>query len=279
MYEILSKKDLAPKIKLFEVSAPPIAEKTRPGQFLMLIIDEKGERIPLTISDYDPKKGSVSFAFNEVGKTTKQLGLMKKGDSILNITGPLGMPSSIKKYGNVLCIGGGVMIAPLLLQIKALREAGNTVTAVIGARIKNLLFNQNEIKAASDKFYTATDDGSTGCKGLSFLKEVLDKEKFDRCIAMGPVVMMKEVSALTKPHHIPTVVNLMPIMVDGMGMCGVCRVTVAGKMKFGCVDGPEFDGHEVDYDELVNRQRMFLPEERLSSLVWETVGGCKCGGK
>ena len=279
MYEILSKKNLAPKIQLFQVSAPPIAEKARPGQFLILIIDEKGERIPLTISDYDTKKGSVSFAFNEVGKTTKQLGLMKKRENILNITGPLGMPSDIRKYGNVLCIGGGVMIAPLLLQIKTLREAGNTVTAVIGARIKNLLFYQNEIKAASDKLYLATDDGSAGCKGLSFLKELLDMEKFDRCIAMGPVTMMKEVSELTKPHAIPTVVNLMPIMVDGMGMCGVCRVTIAGKMKFGCVDGPEFNGHEVDFDELVNRQRMFLPEERLSSLVWETVGGCECDGK
>jgi ferredoxin--NADP+ reductase len=279
MYEILSRKNLAPKIQLFEVSAPPIAEKARPGQFLILIIDEKGERIPLTISDYDTKKGSVSFAFNEVGKTTKQLGLMKKGENILNITGPLGMPSDIRKYGNVLCIGGGVMIAPLLLQIKALREAGNTVTAVIGARIKNLLFYQDEIKAASDKLYLATDDGSAGCEGLSFLKELLDMEKFDRCIAMGPVIMMKEVSELTKPHGIPTVVNLMPIMVDGMGMCGVCRVTVAGKMKFGCVDGPEFNGHEVDFDELVNRQRMFLPEERLSSLVWETVGGCERDGK
>jgi ferredoxin--NADP+ reductase len=279
MYEILSKTELAPKIKLFEVSAPAIAEKTRPGQFLMLIIDDKGERIPLTIAGYDVKKGSVSFAFNEVGKTTKQLGLLKEGDAILNITGPLGIPSEIKKHGNVLCIGGGVMIAPLLFQVRALREAGNVVTAVIGARIKDLLFYEDEFKATSDRSYVATDDGSRGCKGLDFLKEVLEKGKFDRCIVMGPVVMMKEVSGLTKPHCVPTVVNLMPIMVDGMGMCGVCRVTVAGKMKFGCVDGPEFDGHKVDFEELVNRQRMFLPEERLSSLVWETVGGCKCDGK
>jgi len=279
MYEILSKTELAPKIKLFEVSAAEMAEKARPGQFLILIIDDKGERIPLTIAGFDVKKGSVSFAFNEVGKTTKQLGQLREGDTILNITGPLGIPSDIKKYGNVLCVGGGVMIAPLLLQIRALREAGNTVTAVIGARIKDLLFYEDKIKAASDRFYVATDDGSRGCQGLDFLKDVLEKERFDRCIVMGPVIMMKEVSELTKTHGIPTVVNLMPIMVDGMGMCGVCRVTVAGKMKFGCVDGPEFDGHKVDFDELVNRQRMFLPEERLSSLVWETVGGCKCDGK
>lgn len=279
MYEILSKTELAPKIKLFEVSAAEMAEKAHPGQFLILIIDDKGERIPLTIAGFDVKKGSVSFAFNEVGKTTKQLGLLREGDTILTITGPLGIPSDIKKYGNVLCVGGGVMIAPLLLQIRALREAGNTITAVIGARIKDLLFYEDKIEAASDRFYVATDDGSRGCQGLDFLKDVLEKERFERCIVMGPVIMMKEVSELTKPHGIPTMVNLMPIMVDGMGMCGVCRVTVAGKMKFGCVDGPEFDGHKVDFDELVNRQRMFLPEERLSSLVWETVGGCKCDGK
>jgi ferredoxin--NADP+ reductase len=279
MYEIISKKELAPKIKLFEVSAAPMAEKALPGQFIMLIIDEKGERIPLTIANYDARKGTVSFVFNEVGKTTKQLGLMSQGESILNVTGPLGVPSEIGKFGNVLCVGGGVMIAPLLLQVKALREAGNSVTAVIGARIKDLLFYEDEIRAASHELYVTTDDGSKGFKGFDFLKEILQKKKFDRCIAMGPVVMMKQVSALTKPYGIPTVVNLMPIMVDGMGMCGVCRVTVGGIMKFGCVDGPEFDGHKVDFDELVNRQRMFLPEERLSSLVWETLGECKCGGK
>lgn len=279
MYEIISKSELAPKTKLFEVCAPPIAEKTRPGQFIILIVDEKGERIPLTIVAYDLNKGSVSFAFNEVGKTTKQLGLMEKGDCIWNITGPLGVPSEIRKYGNVLCVAGGVMIAPMLLQVKALREAGNTVTTVIGARIKNLLFFEDEMRRASNILFVTTDDGSKGGKGLDFLKEILKKEKVDRCITMGPMVMMKQVSEMTKAYNIPTVVTLMPIMVDGMGMCGVCRVTVGGKMKFGCVDGPEFDGHKVDFDELVNRQRMLLPEERLSSLVWETVGGCKCDGK
>lgn len=279
MYKIMAKKELAPKIKLFEVHAPEMAEKARPGQFIILIINENGERIPLTIAGYDAAKGTISFGFNEVGKTTKQLGLLNEGDCIWNITGPLGVPSEIRNYGKVLCVAGGVMIAPMLLQVRALRESGNQVTTVVGARIKQLLFFEDEMKALSDKFFVATDDGSKGYKGLDFLKEVLKNEKFDRCVAYGPVVMMKNVSEITKPFGVPTVVSLTPIMVDGMGMCGVCRVTVGGKMKFGCVDGPEFDGHGVDYDELINRQRMFLPEERLSSLLWEMRGGCNCGGK
>jgi ferredoxin--NADP+ reductase len=233
----------------------------------------------LTIAGYDKKRGTITFVFNEVGKTTKQLGLLKEGEYIENITGPLGNPSEIRKFGKVLCVAGGVMIAPMLLQVQALRGAGNTVTTVIGARIKDLLFFEEEMKALSDKVYVATDDGSKGYKGLGFLKEILGKEKFDRCIVMGPVVMMKSVSEITKLFGVATVVTLTPIMVDGMGMCGVCRVTVGGKMKFGCVDGPEFDGHSVDFDELVKRQRSFLPEERLSSLLWEKLGGCGSGGK
>jgi len=279
VYKIMAKKELAAKIKLFEVHAPEMAEKARPGQFIILIINENGERIPLTIAGYDAAKGTISFGFNEVGKTTKQLGLLNEEDCIWNITGPLGVPSEIRNYGKVLCVAGGVMIAPMLLQVRALRESGNQVTTVVGARIKQLLFFEDEMKALSDKFFVATDDGSKGYKGLDFLKEVLKNEKFDRCVAYGPVVMMKNVSEITKPFGVPTVVSLTPIMVDGMGMCGVCRVTVGGKMKFGCVDGPEFDGHGVDYDELINRQRMFLPEERLSSLLWEMRGGCNCGGK
>lgn len=279
MYKILAKRELAPKIKLFDVQALEMAEKARPGQFIIVIINEKGERIPLTIAGYDASKGTIRFAFNEVGKTTKKLGCLKEGDCIDNITGPLGNPSEIKNFGRVLCVAGGVMIAPMLLQVRALREAGNSVITVIGARIKDLLFFEEEMESLSDKLYVATDDGSKGYKGMDFLNEVLGKEKFDRCVAWGPVVMMKHVSQLTKPHGLKTVVTLMPIMVDGMGMCGVCRVTVDGKMKFGCVDGPEFDGHGVDFDELVNRQRMFLPEERFSSLMWETKGGCSCGGK
>ena len=276
MYEIVGKRELAPKIMLFEVNAPEMAEKARPGQFLIIIIDEKGERLPLTVAGYDAEKGTISFAFNEVGKTTKHLGCLEVGDSVESVTGPLGNPSDVRNFGRVLCVAGGVMIAPMLLQVRALREAGNKITVVVGARIKEQLFYEKEMKDLSDEFYVATDDGSKGYKGLDFLKEILSKQKFDRCVAWGPVVMMKNVSEITKPFGVPTVVTLTPIMIDGMGMCGVCRVTVGGKMKFGCVDGPEFDGHLVDFDGLINRQRMFLPEERLSSLLWELQGGCGC---
>ena len=276
MYKIVAKKELAPKEKLFTVEAPDIAAKAQPGQFVIVIIGEQGERVPLTICGYDRVKGTVSIAFHEVGKTTKELGNLGEGDSLENVTGPLGNPSEIKNYGKVLCVGGSIMIAPLVLQAKAMKEAGNSVTTVLGARIKDALFMEGEAKAVSDKLYVATDDGSEGYKGLDFLKELLKTEKFDRCVALGPVVMMKKVSEITQPYGIPTIVTLTPLMVDGMGMCGVCRVTVDGKMQFACVDGPEFDGHLVDFDELVTRQRMFLPEERLSSVLYE-IGGCKCG--
>jgi ferredoxin--NADP+ reductase len=276
-YKIVSKKQLAHKETLFEVYAPDIAGKAQPGQFLIVISSEKGERVPLTICGYDAKKGTVSFAFHEVGKTTKELGLLNEGDCLLNVTGPLGNPSEIKKFGKVLCVGGSIMIAPLLLQAKALKEAGNQVTTVLGCRSKEFMFMEKEAKTMSDKVYVASDDGTLGYKGLDFLADILKKEKFDRCVVMGPVVMMKNVSEITKPFGIPTVVTLTPIMIDGMGMCGVCRVTVGGKMMFGCVDGPEFDGHQTDFDELIRRQRLMLPEERTSSLLWETSGGCQCG--
>jgi ferredoxin--NADP+ reductase len=276
VYKIVTKKELAPKETLFEIEAPDIAAKAQPGQFVIVIIGQKGERVPLTICGYDKAKGTVSFAFHQVGKTTKELGNLDEGDSLVNVTGPLGNPSEIKNYGKVLCVGGSIMIAPLLLQAKAMKEAGNSVTTVLGARIKDVLFMEDEAKAVSDKVYVATDDCSEGYKGLDFLRELLKTEKFDRCVALGPVVMMKKVSEMTKPYGIPTIVTLTPLMVDGMGMCGVCRVTVDGKMQFACVDGPEFDGHLVDFEELVTRQRMFLPEERLSSVLYE-IGGCKCG--
>jgi ferredoxin--NADP+ reductase len=222
-------------------------------------------------------KGTVSFAFHEVGKTTKGLGLLNQGDSIDNVTGPLGNPSEIKNFGKVLCVGGSVMIAPLLLQAKAMKAAGNNVTTVLGARTKEFIMMENEAKDYSDKVLVATDDGTKGYMGLDFLKDLLKKEKFDRCVVMGPVILMKDISEITKPYGIPTIVTLTPIMIDGMGMCGVCRVTVGGKMMFGCVDGPEFDGHKTDFDELILRQRTMLPEERLSSVLWEMRGGCKCG--
>ena len=261
---------------MFEVEAPDIAAKAKPGQFVIVVPDEKGERIPLTICGYDTAKGTVSFAFHQVGKTTKALGCLKEGDTLLNVTGPLGNPSEVKKFGKVLCVGGSIMIAPALLQVKALKEAGNHVTTVLGCRSKDFLFMEDEARALSDKLYVASDDGSIGYTGLDFLKDLLKTEKFDRCVVLGPVVLMREVSEITKPYGIPTIVTMTPIMMDGMGMCGVCRVTVAGEMKFGCIDGPEFDGHQVDFEGLVQRQRLFLPEERLNSVLWE-IGGCKCG--
>jgi len=276
-YEIVSKQQLAPKIKLMEVNAPEMAVKAHPGQFLIIMVSDNGERIPLTVADFDTKKGTISFAFNEVGKSTKELGCLEKGQCLQSLTGPLGNPSEIRNFGRVLIVAGGVMIAPLLLEVRALREAGNRITTVLGTRIKDLLFFEDEMKALSDELYVATDDGSKGYKGLDFLKDILSKEKFDRCVTWGPVVMMKNVAEITKSYGIRTIVTLTPIMIDGMGMCGVCRVTVGGKMKFGCVDGPEFDGHLVDFDGLINRQRMFLPEERLGSLLWEMKGGCHCG--
>lgn len=281
MYKIISKIQLAHKETLFEVQAPDVAAKSQPGQFLMVVANEKSERIPLTICGYDNAKGTVSFAFHEVGKTTKELGLLNQGDSIMSITGPLGNPSEIKNFGKVLCVGGSIMIAPLLLQVKAMKEAGNRVTTILGCRSKDFLFMENEAKAISDELFVSSDDGTIGFKGLDFLKELLTKEKFDRCVVMGPVVMMRNVSDITKPHNIPTIVTLTPVMIDGMGMCGACRVTVGGKVLFGCVDGPEFDGHQTNFEELIQRQRSMLPEERLSSVLWELEhnnnGGCKCG--
>jgi ferredoxin/flavodoxin---NADP+ reductase len=277
MYKIVTKKDLALKIKMFDVEAPDIAAKAQAGQFLIVIHGKTGERVPLTISGYDRAKGTVSFAFHEVGKTTKTLAKLNEGDSIDNVTGPLGNPSEVKNFGKVLCIGGSVMIAPLLLQAKIMKEAGNNVTTILGARTAEFVMMQEEAKEVSDRVFLATDDGSLGYQGLDFLKDLLKNEKFDRCVVMGPVILMKDVSEITKPYCIPTVVTLTPIMIDGMGMCGVCRVTVGGKMLFGCVDGPEFDGHQTDFDELIVRQRTMLPEERLSSVLYEMDGGCKCG--
>ncbi|HML01991.1 MAG TPA: sulfide/dihydroorotate dehydrogenase-like FAD/NAD-binding protein [Candidatus Bathyarchaeia archaeon] len=261
---------------MFEVCAPEIAAKAEPGQFVIVTIQEKGERIPLTIAGLDRETGTITIVFNEVGKTTKQLGTFKEGDSIPNIAGPLGNPSEIQKFGRVLCVGGGVMAAPLYYVAKTLHEAGNEIVAVVGARMKDLLVFEEEMKGVAKEFYVTTDDGSKGYKGLDFLKEILNEEKFDRVVVMGPVVMMKTVSEMTKPFNIKTVVTLTPIMVDGMGMCGACRVTVKGETKFGCVDGPEFDGHMIDFDELIKRQRVYSSEERLASVFYEKLGGCKC---
>lgn len=263
MYSIVEKKVLSENVKLLKIKAPLVAKKALPGQFIILRIDEKGERIPLTIADSDPKKGTVSIIFLEVGKTTKQLGLLNVGDSLENFAGPLGMPSEVKKYGTVVCVGGGVGIAPLYPIVKALKEAGNRVISILGAKTVDLLLLEKEIYASSDEFYIATDDGSKGHKGFvsDVLQQVIDKHKVDMVMAIGPIIMMKVVSNLTKKYNIKTLVSLNPIMVDGTGMCGGCRVSIDGKTKFACVDGPEFDGHKVDYDNLMLRNRRFLHAE------------------
>jgi ferredoxin/flavodoxin---NADP+ reductase len=263
MYPIVEKKILSENVKQLKVKAPLVAKKAQPGQFIILRIDEKGERIPLTIADADPKQGTVTIIFLEVGKTTKQLGTLNIGDSVENFAGPLGMPSEVKKYGTVVCVGGGVGIAPLYPIVKALKEAGNFVISILGAKSADLLLLEKEIHGFSDEFYIATDDGSKGHKGFvsDVLQQVIDKHKVDMVMSIGPIIMMKVVSNLTKKYNIKTLVSLNPIMVDGTGMCGGCRVSVDGKTKFACVDGPEFDGHKVDYENLMLRNRRFVHAE------------------
>ncbi len=272
MYRIVTKRELVPHIKLFEFSAKEIAVKTKPGQFIILRVDEKGERVPLTMTGADPEKGTITVVCHEVGKSTRQLGQLKEGDCILDLLGPLGKPAEIEKFGTVLCIGGGVMVAPLYFQAKAFHETGNTVIGGIGARTENQLIFENEMREVCDELYVATDDGTRGYKGLGFLEGLLKERKIDRVITMGPVLMMKKVSELTRPYGVPTIVNLIPIMVDGMGMCGACRVTVGGRTMFACVDGPDFDGHQVDFEELMIRLKMFTPQEKLA-FVFQEEGG------
>ena len=267
MYEILERKVMSETVKLMKIKAPLVAKKAKAGQFVILRIDEKGERIPLTIADFDRKKGTITIIFMEVGKTTKQLGTLKVADSIENFVGPLGMPSEIKKYGTVVCVGGGVGIAPLYPIVKAMKEAGNHVISILGARNEKLLLLEKEIEEVSDEFHIATDDGSKGHKGFVsdvLQKQIDEKEKIDMVMAIGPVIMMKVAADLTRKYNIKTLVSLNPIMVDGTGMCGGCRVSVGGKTKFACVDGPEFDGHLVDFDNLMLRNRRFIREEEES---------------
>lgn len=272
MYSIIEKKILSDNVKQFKIKAPLIAQKAKAGQFIILRIDEKGERIPLTIADFDRVKGTVTIIFMEVGKTTRQLGKMREGDNILNFAGPLGEASDIKKYGTVVCIGGGVGIAPLYPIIKALKEAGNYVICILGARNKSLLMLEDEIEEYSDELHIATDDGSKGLKGFvsDVLQNLIDSDKtIDIVWSIGPVIMMKVVANLTKKYDIKTIVSLNPIMVDGTGMCGGCRVEVDGKTKFACVDGPEFDGHKVDFNNLMLRNKRFLRDEEESCKMLE----------
>ncbi|MGC9001899.1 MAG: sulfide/dihydroorotate dehydrogenase-like FAD/NAD-binding protein [Dictyoglomus sp.] len=279
MFEIIVKKELAPNVKLIEVKAPLIARKALPGQFVILRVYERGERIPLTIAEKNIKTESITIVFQEVGKTTKLLGKLRVGDKISDIVGPLGNPSEIERFGVVIGVGGGVGIAALYPILKGLKEKGNYVISIIGGRSANYVIFREEIEKISDEIYVTTDDGSLGRKGLvtDVLKEILEKRKIDRIWAVGPTIMMKVVSDLTKAYHVPTIVSLNPIMVDGTGMCGGCRVTVGGKIRFTCVDGPEFDGHLVDFDELLTRLKTYKDEETLALRLFEESEGEKVG--
>jgi ferredoxin--NADP+ reductase len=267
MVKILKVEELAPGIKLMELSAPLIAQKVKPGQFVVLRIYEEGERIPLTVADARKEEGVLVIVFQEVGKTTRLLGTLQSGDEILDLVGPLGKPTEIENYGQVVCIGGGVGTPEIYPVARALRSCGNRVISIIGARSKNLLIMEKEMRAVSDELHITTDDGSYGIKGFvtDELKRIIERGlEINRVFAVGPVIMMKAVSELTRPHKIKTIVSLNPIMLDATGMCGVCRVCVDGETKFACVDGPEFDGHKVDFDLLLARQRIYLKEEKES---------------
>jgi len=269
MYGIVRKEKLASNIKLFDVYAPAVAVKAKPGQFIIVRVHEKGERFPITITDTDHEKGLVSIIFAEVGKSSTQLGKLNEGDSILNFSGPLGNATKIRHYGEVLCVGGGVMAGALLYQIKALKKAENIITTIIGARSKEHLILVEELRKYSDELYVATDDGSEGKEGLNFLGKILAEKKFAQAMTIGPTSMQMVVSEMTKPYEIPTTVNLFPIMVDGTGMCGACRVRVGNETKFACVHGPDFDGHKVNYEELINRMRFYTPSEKIAMVLFD----------
>ena len=273
-FAILEKRTLASRIVLFRIKVPLIARKCQPGQFVILRLNEKGERIPLTISEYNREEGTITIVVQDAGRTTHELSLMEEGETIEDILGPLGRPTDIKKVGTVVGVGGGVGVALLYPEIKAYKEVGNRVISLIGAQNKDLLFFQDKIEAVSDKVIYSTDDGSFGYHGFvtELLKEILEKgeEKISEVIAIGPIPMMRVVAEITRPYKVKTIVSLNPIMVDGTGMCGSCRVKVGGQTKFACVDGPEFDAHLVDFDGLMKRQKRFLEEEKISLQYQQT---------
>ncbi len=287
MYKIEKKERLAKDIDKFEVKAPLIAKKAKAGQFIVIRIHEEGERIPLTIADFDRERGLITLVSMKVGKTTGMLSRLKAGDSILDIVGPMGKPSEIENFGRVICVGGGVGIAPIMPIVRELKEKGNYVISVIGAKSKNYLIFEKKIEEISDEFYVCTDDGSKGFKG--FVSEFLDnyleknitgkqnkKTNISRVIAIGPSPMMAAVSKVTKVYNIKTIVSLNTIMVDATGMCGACRIEVGGETKFVCVDGPEFDGHQVNFDLLFTRQNMYCEEEKKAYDLYKEK--CKCKG-
>ncbi|ACJ15540.1 Oxidoreductase [Thermococcus onnurineus NA1] len=272
MFRIVHKEKLSPGINLFEIEAPRVARHAKPGQFVVLRLHEKGERIPLTIADSDAGGGTITIVVQEVGKTTYELGTYENGDSILDLLGPLGRPSHIDNFGTVVMVGGGVGVAEIYPVAKAMKEAGNHVISILGFRTKKLVFWEDKLAEVSDEVIVTTNDGSYGIEGFTThaLAKLFDEgRKIDLVHAVGPVVMMKAVAELTRPHGVRTVASLNSIMVDGTGMCGACRVTVGGEIKFACVDGPEFDAHLVDWDELVKRLNYYRDLELISLEKWK----------
>ena len=267
MFKIVNKRILNSQVKLMEIEAPLIAKKAQPGQFIIFRINETGERVPLTIAGYDRDAGTITIIFQEVGATTKQLGQLETGDSLLDFVGPLGTPTRLDGYKKVAVIGGGLGTAIAYPQAKALFERGAEVHSIVGFRSTDLIILEEEMTNASTKLFVMTDDGSNGNKGFvtNALKEQIEAgENYDLVIAIGPLVMMRAVCNLTREYGIKTIVSMNPVMIDGTGMCGGCRVTVGGETKFACVDGPDFDGHLVDFDAAIRRQAMFKKQERES---------------
>lgn len=277
MFEIVKKRVLNSQVKLMDIYAPHIAKKAEPGQFIIFRVNEKGERVPLTIADFHREKGTVTIIFQELGKSTKELGALNEGDTILDFVGPLGVASEFGHVKKAAVVGGGLGAAIAYPQAKKLNSLGTEVHTIIGFRNKDLIILEEEMKAVSNKQFVTTDDGSNGTKGFvtDVLKKLIEEgNQYDLVIATGPLIMMKAVSNLTRPYNIKTIVSMNPIMIDGTGMCGGCRVTVGGEIKFACVDGPDFDGHKVDFDEAIRRQNMYKKYETESV----TKHQCKLGG-
>ena len=277
-YKIVKKADLNSQIYLMEIEVPLVARKAAPGQFVILRIDEKGERVPFTIADFDKEKGTVTVIIQAVGKTTRDLSKLNEGDTILDFAGPLGIPTPLEGLKKVAVIGGGLGTAIAYPQAKKLKELGAEVTAISGFRSKEYIILEDEMKEVSDKLIITTDDGSNGLQGFvtDRLREELESgEKYDEVIAIGPLVMMRAICNLTKEFGIPTTVSMNPVMIDGTGMCGGCRVIVGGETKFACVDGPDFDGHKIDWDAAIKRQQMFKAYEKRSC----EEGKCRLTGK
>ena len=268
MFKILKKMELSPGVFHFDIEAPRVAKKALPGQFIVLRVNDDGERIPLTIADFDREKGSITIIFQVVGASTELLSKKEAGDSILDFVGPLGQPSHIEKgMGTIVCVGGGIGVAPVYPIARGMHEAGNKVISIMGAKSKDILIFEKEMRAVSDEVLITTDDGSYGIKGFvtNALQQLVDRgEKIDQVTAIGPGIMMRSVVEATRPLGIKTIVSLNPIMVDGTGMCGGCRVQVGDETKFACVDGPEFDAHQVDFDEMIMRLGAYRDEEQVA---------------